>query len=109
MNANYLIIDADNYARGEIIDIEETDEVKCEQFAFTIRTEGSLKPIIQRFWTSKIVNNEIIVNSEITVYGKNGQKFSDYNSLDRAGLNFGLITEKDLASPRTITVNLDDC
>ena len=59
MKADSLMLDADFYARGKIIDIQETDIDEGEQFVFIIRAEGASKPIIQIFWTGKTISNAI--------------------------------------------------
>jgi hypothetical protein len=94
--ANQAVLDRNGYCSGTIESILEVEErvekigrksIKyAAQFEFVIKSNGSHKPIIFRFWTGQNLN---------CVKFQNEDKV-DYNRLTRLLINLGLILESDL-------------
>jgi hypothetical protein len=97
--ANKPLLDSKNYCLGVIecvLDISEREEKQgrktvkfAAQFEFTIKSEGTHKPIFFRIWTGQNLNSEMFTNDETET--------KDYNRLTRLCLQLGLIEESDLS------------
>jgi hypothetical protein len=98
--ANKSVTDSKGFVTGviqSILDIEDREEKQgrkivryAAQFEFHVKSEGSNKPIIYKFWVGQNLNSQMFKNDE--------NDSEDYNRLTRLCLNLGLLKESDLKS-----------